>query len=185
MSAPAAKAGREEIKFPGDEDPSTRNLRSQQTSIAPPAPLPILQHTSRQSQARKDSSQPGIGGWENKLRFQLWHVGACSCQTRRSVCGWVGGYRCCFRSRQSRMCSLPAVTGRIAVNYFSGLVYIVYGVTSQNDIWFASLKRAEEHREMCREKAEKGLMNFYFCHWVFAPERNRKARKSIHRMRYG
>lgn len=52
------------------------------------------------------------------------------------------------------MCSLPAVTGRIAVNYFSGLVYIVYGVTSQNDIWCASPNRAEEQRNAQRENWE-------------------------------
>lgn len=77
------QVGRKE-PFPGGEDPSTRNVRSQ-----PQPPLPILRITRCQSRAPKDSSLPGTRRWESRLHFQLWHMGPCSCQTRESVSGWA------------------------------------------------------------------------------------------------
>ena len=157
---------------------------SSRPPLLPQPPLPILRSTSRQSWAQKDSSQPRIRGWENKLCFQLWHVGPCSCQSSKSAGGWVGWQLQVLLQRQTKPCVL-SVTGWIPVNYSSGLVYIVYGVTSQNDIWCTSPDRAEERREICREKIGRALVNSYFCHWVFAPGRNRKAKRSIYRVRYG
>lgn len=71
--------------------------------------------------------------------------------------------------QQSPMCFLPAITGWIAVSYFSGLVYIVYGVTSQNDIWCASLnsRRAQGNvqRENCERTNELLFLPLSICSW--------------------
>lgn len=66
------------------------------------------------------------------------------------------------------MCFLPA--GRIAVNGFSGLVYIVYGAGSQNAIWCASLNRARRaERGVQREDWEKAneflFLPLSICFW--------------------
>lgn len=72
--------------------------------------------------------------------------------------------------QQSLMCFLPATTGWIAVNYFSGLVYVVYGVNSQNDdIHCESLNCRRAQRNVQRENC-KGINGFLFlslsvCSW--------------------
>lgn len=77
--------------------------------------------------------------------------------------------------QQSPMCFLPAITGWIAVSYFSGLVYIVYGVTSQNDIWCASLncRRAQGNmqRENCERTNELLFLPLSICSWEEKPRR--------------
>lgn len=87
-STPAAKAGQEEriisrqCGFIQEEPEVPADLHH-----IPTATLPILESTHCESPSQKDSSQTGIGDWENKLCFQLWHISPCSCQTSQSVCG--------------------------------------------------------------------------------------------------
>lgn len=124
----------------------------------PLSPLPLPGRT-RQSEAGKTSSFSSFGTYVLQPPDQREWVGSCRCVLSASGKGKDG-------------CEL-----------LFGSVWCQGG--SQSDIRRASLHRAGERWEMCRGRTRRGLMNSYFHHWVFAPGRKGKAKKSIHRMRYG
>lgn len=112
-----------------------------------------------------------VRGWENQRHFQHWHVCPAAAGPAR---GWAGGCRCVL-SASSR--------GKDGCELLFGSVWC--RGASQRDIRHASLHRAGEHWEVCRGGTWRRLMNSYFHHWVFAPGRKGKAKKSVYRMRYG
>lgn len=132
--------------------------------------FPIFGNANRQSWTWEDSSHPGIAGCENKFQFQFQHVGPCSCQTSKSLCVGVGEQlKVLLQIQRSPVCFLPAITGWIAVNYFSGLACIVYGITSQNAICCESLncRRAQRNvqRENCERTNEFLFLPLSICSW--------------------
>lgn len=158
--------GREE-PFPGDEDPSTRNLRSQHTSVTPPATSPHPQDYPPSVMG----SEGQLSAWNQRLRnwiaFPALAPGSLQLPNPWER-GCVGGRLQVLLQIQTKSYVLSASSNRkdcYKLLFRFSLYCLRCNQPKRHMVCISELCR--KPGEMCGENFGRRLMGSYFCHWVF------------------